>query len=44
MPDLTFFGQIFFGGLAAIAGGFVALFLTCVVIGWAARFLKSIWR
>lgn len=44
MPELTFFGQIFFGGLAAIIGAFLAVFLACVVIGLTARFLKSIWR
>lgn len=44
MPDLTFFGQIFFGGIAAIVAGFIALFLACVLIGAVSSFLKSIWR
>jgi hypothetical protein len=33
MPELTVFGELFFGGIALIVAGFVALFVVCVIGG-----------
>jgi hypothetical protein len=41
MPALTVFGELFFGGVALIVAGFVALFVVCVIGGAAVDVFRS---
>jgi hypothetical protein len=40
VPELTVFGELFFGGLALIVGGLVVLFAVVVAVGAAIDFAK----